>query len=471
MPGANAPLVSAPATAPSQRRSPGRKLRRSLALSSVEGMLAEVVTACVGGSVLTGWALFLHLSPFWVGVLGALPFIAQMVQLPAASVTSWLGHKRAAVVAVAASRQVYLPLVFLPFLHLEPELQQRVLVGVAAASAVLGVVGNNAWVAWMGELVPVPIRGRYFGKRTALTILGGTLASLAAGAGLDLGKASGHAGVAFAGLALLGCLVGGITTLLMLRQHDPAPDASRVPPGIGAALKPLRDPGARNVIRFQVAWNLAIGVAGAFFSIHMLQNLHMGFTLVAAYNAGVAVVRMLAAPAWGRALDRVGTRPVLAVCCFGMALVPLLWLLPTPDRLWPLVVDFLVSGVLWCGQGLAAFQLPLAVAPRDGRPFYLAVFATVGGFAFAIASSAGGAIAQHLPTRFIWNGHTVYAIHALFVLSAAGRFVAGWIGLRIVEPEAAPLRELFGLIRDGLRARVAALTGAESPQLAGHTER
>lgn len=465
LPGANAPLVSAPDTAPTAQRSHGATLRRSLRYACVEGMLAEAFTACVGGSVLTGWALFLKLSPFWIGVLGALPFIAQLVQLPAATFTSWLGHKRVAVASVALSRQVYLPLVALPFLPIPLEAKQQVLVAVAAASGVLGVIGNNAWVSWMGELVPVPIRGRYFGKRSALCILGGTLASLAAGAGLDFGKADGRAGLAFSRLALVACVAGALTTVMMARQHDPAPGASRVPPGLRAALQPLRDPLARRVIAFQVAWNLAIGVAAAFFSVHMLRNLHLGFTVIALYSAGVAAVRMLSAPAWGRALDRVGTRPVLTACCFGMALVPLLWLLPTPNRLWPLAVDCVLSGVLWCGQGLASFQLPLAVAPRENRPFYLAVFATVGGVAFALASAAGGELAEQLPRQFTWHGHEVYGLHALFLLSAVGRFLAGWVGMRIVEDGAGSMSELLALTREGVRLRLR-LPTADAPELA-----
>lgn len=428
-------------------------------------MFAEVFTACVGGSVLTGWALFLKLSPFWIGVLGALPFIAQLIQLPAAALTSWFGHKRAAVIAVAASRQVYLPLIVLPFLHLGLPRQQQILIAVATASGVLGVIGNNAWVMWMGELVPVPIRGRYFGKRSVLCILGGAVASLGAGAGLDLGKGEGRAGLAFAALAAVGCVAGAVTTVLMARQHDPAPEASRVPLGLALALRPLRDPAARRVILFQISWNLAIGAAAAFFSVHMLRNLHLGFTLIALYNAGVAGVRMLAAPAWGRAIDRFGTRPVLALCCFGMAFVPLLWLLPTPERLWPLGVDVVVSGVLWCGQGLASFQLPLEVAPREGRPYYLATFATVGGIAFALASAAGGELAQQLPTQLLWRGHLLYGLHALFVLSAVGRFGAGWLSLRIAEPDAGSLRELLAWIGHGLHARLVPRHAAEDPAL------
>ena len=139
-------------------------------------MFAEVVTACAGGAVLTGWALYLHASALIVGLLGALTFAGQLVQLPAAWVSATFGHRKACIVTVAASRQALLPLVALPFLPLEEGSKQLLLVAVAAVSALLAVAGNNAWVSWMGDLVPHTLRGRYFGRRTALTTLGNTVA-------------------------------------------------------------------------------------------------------------------------------------------------------------------------------------------------------------------------------------------------------------------------------------------------------
>src|SRR5688500_558426 len=145
-------LAAPPADAASVH--PGRSLRSSLKAAVAEGMVAEVFTACAGATVLTAWALALKLGPFLVGVMTALPFFAQFIQFPAAWLTSTFGHRRVALVAVCLSRQVMLPLCVLPWLPLSLVGQQRLLVGVAAVSAVLGVIGNNAWVAWMGELVP-----------------------------------------------------------------------------------------------------------------------------------------------------------------------------------------------------------------------------------------------------------------------------------------------------------------------------
>src|SRR6267378_8615831 len=112
------PTVAQPRTTLSARtRSPrAGGLRASLDASVAEGAAAEVFTACVGGAVLTGWALFLGASPVVIGLLGALPLAAQMVQLPAAWLTERIGAKPLAIVAIGGARLAWLPLVAVPFL-------------------------------------------------------------------------------------------------------------------------------------------------------------------------------------------------------------------------------------------------------------------------------------------------------------------------------------------------------------------
>src|SRR5262249_3068612 len=152
------------------------------------------------------------------------------------------------------------------------------------------------------------------------------------------------------------------------------------------------------------------------------------------HGAGLAAARVLAAPLWGRLIDRLGARPVLVTCGFGVSAIPLIWLLPTPTCLWPLVFDAVLAGALWGGHNLATFALPLTVTPRRGRPFYLATFAATGGVAFSLATAAGGALAGMLPDRFEVAGHPLHSLQALFAISALLRFAAAFLALRIQEP-------------------------------------
>jgi MFS family permease len=440
---------------------PVTRLRRSLRASTAEGFGAELVNACAGPTILAGWALHLGATPMEVGLLGALPQVAQLAQLPSAWVTALLGRRRVAIAAVGLSRQVLLPLALLPLLGLSEESSRTLLLAVAAASAVLGVLGNNAWTAWMGELVPEGLRGRYFGRRTALCTFGGTLAGLGVARALDALTTRHGAGVALSILAAGACLLGLGTTLLMFRQHDPAPAPASLP-APAAVLRPLRDPCARSLLRYQIAWNAAVGVGGGFFTFHLLHNLRAGFTVAALHAATGAATRMLAAPAWGRAVDRYGARPVLAACSFAAALQPAIWLTTAPAVLWPIAVDAVVGGIAWSGRDLAGFALPLSIAPRRDRPFYLAIFATAGGAAYALATAAGGALAPALPRVVATLGTGGHGLEILFALSAVGRFASAFLALRIREVGAGTLLELHRAARgaalgvfETARARVA----------------
>jgi MFS family permease len=440
-------LAGSPTTSREARPIPGSRLRRSLRACTTEGLFAEVVGACAGGAVLTGWAIHLHASTLLTGVVVALPQLAQLMQLPGAWTTAWLGHRRAGVLLIGASRLVSLPLVLLPLLHPTQATAHALLVTVATAAAVLGVLGNNAWVSWMGELVPRRIRGRYFGRRTALCTVGGAAASAAAGLLLDWARPRGLTGFALAALQVLASVAGIVTAVLLGRTHDPSPRLEAPPRSPRPALRPFRDPAMRGLLGYLAAWNLAVGFAGSFFSLHMLKNLRMGFTLVALHGATLAAARVLAAPLWGRAIDRLGARPVLITCSFGISVIPLIWLVVAPGLLWPLAFDAIMAGVLWGGHNLAAFALPLSVTPRRGRPHYLAALAVTSGVSFSVATALGGALAGLLPATFSVARHSFVNLQVLFAVSAVLRLGAAFVALRIHEPAAAGVSALFAEVR------------------------
>src|SRR5262249_11939887 len=150
-----------------------------------------------------------------------------------------------------------------------------------------------------------------------------------AGLLLDWARPRGLAGAALPVLPLFACASGVLTGILMMRPHDPAPRSDRAAPSLRDAPLPLHGRSVRGLLTHLLAWNLAVGLAGSFFSLHMLKNLRMGFTLVALHGAGLAAARVLAAPLWGRLIDRLGARPVLITCGFGTSAIPLIWLFAT----------------------------------------------------------------------------------------------------------------------------------------------
>lgn len=440
-------------TAPAQH-GPVRtgRLRASLDASVAEGAAAEVFGACAGGAVLTGWALYLGASPVTIGLLAALPVAAQAVQMPAAWLTQHLGAKPLAVAAIGASRLVWIPLIALPFLHLSASAALAVFITIVTVAGVLGVIGGNAWTAWMGDLVPGAIRGRFFSRRMVYLNVAGTVASLGAGLALDALAPRGWKGETLGALAAVACVAGLVSIWLLLLQEGPGHDQDLTPPDWGDVARSVRDAKTRPLIGYLFGWNAAVGISAGFVSYHMLTNLKMGFMLVAAHGILVAAVRVASAPAWGRLVDAFGARPVLVVCSFGISVVPMIWLFIAPDRLWPIAIEAVVAGTLWGGHGIAAFDLSIGLAPRRGRPFYLAAFATACGLGFATTSAVAGVLAYALSSPIHVLGSTWLNVHVLFLLSALGRGGAGWLSLRIDEPAARSVPELMRALA-GMLAR------------------
>lgn len=410
--------------------------RRSLAASTAEGVAAEVVQACAGAAMITAWALHLRAGPLLLGVIWALPFFGQLLQLPAAWLMARFDRRRVAIAGNGVSRQILILLAALPFLPISMAARRIGLISIVSISSLAAVPGGNAWMSWMGDLVPSRIRGRYFGRRTALCAIGAAASSLAAGSALDAATRHGKAEPALAALAIAAWIGAAISTRLMQRQHDPH-KATPVAPVARDLAEPFTYAPSRRILTYQAAWNLALGLTASLTAVYMLETLRIGFTGMAIYTAVLAGARMLTTPLWGRVLDRIGARPVLVVCSVGSALASALWIIAAPGRLWPIAVDAVLSGVLLGGQGLAAFAIPLAVAPKTSRTMLLSAFVMAGGLAFGLGSITGGAVVTALPALL-----PVLGVRALFAASAGGRLLAALLAHRIVEPGAQPVANI-----------------------------
>ncbi len=414
-----------PAPTLEQRPRSPSKLRSSLTACSAEGLTAEIVGACFSGAVVTAWGLELRASPVLLGVLWGLPHFGQIFQLPASWVTSRFGRKRVAVGMHALARQITLPIALLPFVDISVDAKRAILVTLFALSSLFAVLGHNAWLAWMGDLVPGRVRGAYFGRRTSICTAAATIAGLSVASAMDAGRMQSVLGPVLAGVLVARSIAGVVTTVLMSRQHDPLLDEALPKPELprlSEATLPFADRGYRKLLAYRAAWGIATGLTASIAAVLTLEALGLGFFGVATYAAVVAGLRVATTPLWGRTLDRIGGRPVLVACSLGTALSSLAWVGATTGAAWLIWLDALVCGLMLGGQELAVFTLPLASAPSRHRPLFAAASVMVGGVAYGVASVAGGALTSTMSVR------------ALLLVSAAWRVFATVLATRLDEP-------------------------------------
>jgi len=409
-------------------------IKKWLPFITLEASFATVFVVFTGGAFLTGLALMLGANDFEIGLLAAIPFLAQVAQLFSAYLTDRTGKRKAiAVWSIFVSRQICW--ILLAVFLLPSSWRLQVLIGVVILSNFTTMIAAPGWLAWMAELVPEKIRGRYFGSRSAAVAIATVSATLIGGVIIDRFRLLNREDLGFGLIIGLACLFALVAWVLMKKLPDRPAESLRLSFDFNHLVEPLKNPSYAKLLGVFFVWNMAIGISAAFFVPHMLNNLKMNFTMISLYSSAAALIAVILNKPWGILIDRFGSRPVLVFCAFGIAVVPLIWLFPRQDFLWILAFESIYSGGLWTGFNLAAFNIPIANSPREGRTMYLAMFAVITGLGFFLASIAGGIIAQLLSSVHWHIGpQTIVNYHILFAISGIVRLLAALLVMTFHEP-------------------------------------
>jgi len=387
--------------------------------------MATVFIVLTGGAFLTGLALSLGASDFEIGLLGAIPFLAQALQLIGAYIIDLTGRKKLiAIRSLFIARQIWWLLLPLPLV--KGEWRLTVLIAVLGLSSLAATMGAVGWISWIADLIPERVRGRYLGFRNA-AIAGATIAAtLTGGAILDHFEKSELGPYGFSTIITLACLFA-LGALIVMRR---IPEGPRTRIENEYSWKTVLEPFSRGkftqLITIFIVWNFALGVSAAFFAAHMLTNLKMSFTQISLYVSGASLVTVMLSRPWGAIIDRFGTKPVITLCAFGIAVVPLIWWFPRPGNLGVLAFEAVYSGALWAGFNLAAFNLPIAYSPAGNRTVYLSAISVTSGLAFFMASLMGGFLSEkwgwihwQLGPQVIVNYHLLFGISSVLRLFGA----------------------------------------------------
>ena len=152
---------------------------RSLRLMVGEGVASSAMFSLGSGGFMAAYALALGANNFQIGILAALPYISQIVQLPVIlAVERFRRRKAMGLPAWLLANLMWLPIGAVPFLIDTPGPGAVALViGLLALRGLFSPVWATVWPSWMRDLVPREIIGSYYGRRlgaiTAVVIVVG----------------------------------------------------------------------------------------------------------------------------------------------------------------------------------------------------------------------------------------------------------------------------------------------------------
>ncbi len=414
-------------------------IRRGMKYSIIEGSFATIFIALSSGAFLTGYAMMLGAGEFVIGLIGAIPFIAQGMQiLGSYLLRKYKSPQKLAIASSVFNRWIWFFLILLPFLNLESETKILIFLVLLFVSSSAGTILANVWTTWIGEIIPQKIWGKYFGRRTAYNnIVNIGIFFLSAFVLDNLKKSDIRIGYL---IVTSLCFASGAVTTLLFKYHPDVKFSSTDNYSLkDEILKPLRDSNFRKFIFFFAQWNFAIGLSAPFMAFHMLKNLKIDFSTIAIFNMLTMSLNIFFSQWWGKLIDKFGAKNVLMFNASNIAYIPVLWLLATPNFTLPLYLDAVITGIAWSGFNLAGFNLQLSKSPRESRSSYIALLSIFSGSGYLLASTLGGYIATILSDfKFKIFGMTFINLHILFFLSFIFRIYSTIILAKIPEAQGKP---------------------------------
>ncbi|MBX7165236.1 MAG: MFS transporter [Pirellulales bacterium] len=418
---------------PSRNHLDRHERRRSLAWAHVNGALWSIGNGLTTGPLVSYFAQDLGAKGIELAILLALPAVVGLYRLFAPRwITLCGGAKRACLVALAAS---YLLLATLPLIVLEasvsasPRWALAAVIGLLCVHQLLEFIGTVALWSWLADLVPAPIRGRYFGRRNAwqLVVLVPTL--LASGRLIDLWREHwpeqillAYALVTGAGAILLLASLGPLVAMV------PTP-LRRIAPSSAHAGRPTAWLDVFACVPFR--WLLVFGCWLSFFNgltqvaqnVYPKQVLHIGLATLAVLQSTMRIGQIGVGLWAGGFSDRYGNRPTLVLGQLLVAAGPLCYFLSRGN--WPSGVFWIGAAyVLWSAYAALNVCLPnlmLKLVPDASRGAGIAIYFAATSLAYAVSTVLGGVLFDALKSHGPWSvGPFAVDVYAI-------QFLAGWV--------------------------------------------
>ncbi len=377
--------------------------QRGLKLVLREALFSQTFVTLIGGVILIDFALALGASNAAIGLLAAIPFIAQVLQLPAIFVVEKVRRRRAIVLACSGTSRVgILILALVPILWPGEQGLRFALGGLALYSLCVAVTAC-AWNSWMRDLIPGDRLGWFASRRMTLTTAVALAVSLAAGWGLTFWKQHAPEGWVLYGYSILFTLglAAGVVNLLIIRgvPEPPMEPAGRRRSILEVTTGPFRDLNFRRLMIFMAAWSFAINLVAPFFAVYLLTKLGYSIGGVIALSILSQVMNLIFFRVWGWFADTFSNKAVLRICGPAYLLCVLGWTfttLPNPHALTLplLIVLHVIMGIAAAGITLGNANIGLKLAPAKQATSFLATNSVVASLAAGVAPILGGQLAD-----------------------------------------------------------------------------
>ena len=458
-------------------------LHRGLRALTFRTLAASAIDGLVSGGFLAAYALALGASNFHIGILIAIPFIMQPLQIAAVIAIERIRMRKAVTIPASVAVDLsWLLIGLIPFAIISPSpVAVTLLLLLTAIRGAGNAIEITGWTSWLRDLAPPGAIGGFFAQRLRTATASAALSGLAAALFIDWWAANTSPQNLIFGYAyaiLFGSIVFGLcsdaATTLIPEPRMAKPEGAR-PSILQMLAGPLQDDNFRRLLTFLFIWNFVAQLAVPFFAVYMLIRLELPLALVVGLGVLSQLSNVLFLRVWGPFTDRFGCKVILSICASLYLLAILGWtFVMNPDR-HPLTLPLLVFlhfliGVAAAGIEVASTAIRMKMAPQARATAFLTASSLAINLGAGISPLIGGALVDFLNARqleiiFRWiDPARVVSFPAVFLTGydflfaiafVLGLLTLGTLGRIQEEGEARSetvMNELMTQTRENLRA-------------------
>ncbi len=370
-------------------------IKKTVNISYIDGSFAQVFAslASSGSVFLTKLLVFLNGSPIHFGLYSAIGQLSQIFQIVGVILTKELKSRKKLVVQFALwGRLLVIFFGFIPFFF-SGKSAIYIFLSIFLISNIFQTISANMWIAWISDMIPLQIRGRFFSKRSQLLMVVGLLTGYIFSLLFDFFTKNGGSffknfsdlkfnpiSFIFLFIFTFASLMGIIGIIVLQKQPEKEKDIEKE--SIKDFLtEPFKD---KNFIRFliyNIWWMVAVGVGSPFWQPFMLKNLKMSLFEVQIYGTISTISALYFLKPWGLFIDRFGNKTAMRFALVLGSINPFVWVFATEKIKWIIYFEAFTSGMMWSGANIVATNFVLSIAPDKKRQIYTAIQGTVSGLA------------------------------------------------------------------------------------------
>jgi MFS family permease len=409
-----------------QKQLSAREVRKGIRLVVVDGVCSMAMGTLLGGPFLAAFALALGASNYEIGLVAAIGFLSQPMQLIGLYLVKKFRKRRALnAICAGVSRLLGVFIIVIPVLFVKRGVS--FLIQWLVLSALIGAIPGPAWNSLLRDIIPPKVLGRVFSRRMILGTALALVLTLLGGYFVDWWKVSfpDVALYAYSMLFLLGLLFGLVGAFAGSQLPEPTMRMEEDAPILDLLTMPVKDGNFRQLLVYIATWNFAINMATPFFVIYMLKRIELSLFMVTVLLTVSQLTNLLFLRIWGRLADRYSNKSVLSVAGPLLLVAILMWSFTTlPERYFltiPLLfLIHILSGMSLAGVALASTNIGLKLSPQGYAHAYLTVFGLAGAVTGGLAPLLGGVIAdffafRELSLSLAWSSParhvSIYALH------------------------------------------------------------